>query len=393
MGQELVAWRNGRQVALLTKTQKGVNIEYASGVADGISLSLPVGTSLGEQLPFAWMRNILPTNEAVLHTLAKEHNVPNEPFSLLSKIGEDIAGDISLLPRNVTPLTSKGRLVQVRDEEIAFEISRIKASRVSKQISFGGRLSLGGAQSKFSLSQQNGNWYKTTVSVPSTHIFKPGNNQFPHIEAAESAAMELARLVGVRTAFGGVYSVSGETSYITERFDRFRYNGMIYRRQIEDLGQINSLLPNKMYHTNFKSMLFKLREVGLVENEVYELVKQVVFNVHIGNMDAHIKNYSLMKLETGLIVSPLYDSIPYMYYGKSVKSKLAMPIGGAEQPQQITMKNWVTWAESANLDVSLVSEIANVVVLGIREKVKSTFERWGLEDRFRRSVLFANSGL
>lgn len=396
MDESLIAWRNGQAVARFTKTAKGAKLEYAPGVEVGVSLSLPVGLDMGEEQAFNWLSNLLPTNPAVVHDIATRHGIGKDTFSLLSKVGEDVPGDVSLIPEGLSPQTMRTFMDVVSGGEIAEEISRIKALRTSTQISFGGRFSLGGAQSKFSLTERNGIWFRTTYHMPSTHIFKPGNERrFTQIEEAEAAAMNLAKVCGVRVAEGTRASFHGETSYVTKRFDRYLdSNGSVVRTQIEDLGQILGFKPMTSYISSTQRMLGKAVEVGLPKHELYVLAQQIIFNVHIGNLDAHVRNYSLMRTHNGIIASPLYDSIPLVRYGpKEVGSSLAMTINGKKLPWEITMKDWFDWSVSSGLDPENVLSVVEATVGGIQNNVAHVFRDWNLEDTFRRAVLRSCRGL
>lgn len=62
-----------------------------------------------------------------------------------------------------------------------------------------------------------------------------------------------------------------------------------------------------------------------------EFVRQLAFNVAIGNADAHAKNYSVLLAGSQVRLAPLYDSLPTYLYPK-YDARLAMSIDGAQHP-------------------------------------------------------------
>ncbi len=63
--------------------------------------------------------------------------------------------------------------------------------------------------------------------------------------------------------------------------------------------------------------------------EILRLLDAAIFNLIIGNADAHAKNFSLLHNDGTIVLAPLYDLLSTMIYpGICHVPKLAMKIGG-----------------------------------------------------------------
>jgi serine/threonine-protein kinase HipA len=65
----------------------------------------------------------------------------------------------------------------------------------------------------------------------------------------------------------------------------------------------------------------------------------LVFNVLIGNCDAHGKNYSLLYDSRAPSLAPLYDLVSTAVYGE-LTSRLAMSIDGAKHLAEVDLLAW-----------------------------------------------------
>lgn len=379
-------------VGLFTRVEGGVSFQYANSNTAPLSFSLPNGVDLGIEKPKNWLENLLPTRAEVLNELAAHHGIKKSKFELLKKLGRDVAGDVVLIPEDYN--ASEGSAVLVSQEGIASQIRRIKSGFGSALPPFGERMSLAGAQAKFSLVANGTDWYTSTLMMPSTHIFKPGPNELSNIEGAEAATLSLANISGVSAARATVLEFDGATTYATERFDRYTLGGRVMRMGMEDINQALGRRHGELYRTSFKGILNQLRDFGAPEEILFEWQKQLVFNVHIGNYDAHTKNYSIMQTPQGYRMSPLYDSIPLIQYHPRVsKDGLAMPINGKRFSPDITLSDWQMHASACGFSPYKFEMMVKKVVHSIRTNYDQTFSRYGIADEFRQSVMSASQGI
>lgn len=390
MVTELFAWRDGKVVARFEKVQTGVYFEYAPGVQEPISLSLPVGRDVGHDVPGAWLQNLLPDKKSVWSQISKQRGVDKKSiFDLLNAIGEDLPGSVSLLEPGRNPVNSgTTRFVKVSTDEIEDAIYESKNSRRSPIIRFGSRLSLAGVQDKFSLSFINGEWYESTTTLPSTHIFKPGADHLIELEAAEAYTQTLAKAVGIRAAEGRKVDFGDESTYITTRFDRcLNPKTGINRVHMEDLSQVMGIGPGSKYNMGLKGIFDRLRYSGMHESELNVLASQMVYNVLVGNADAHSKNYSVL-LSGGVIqAAPLYDCVPVSHYAPEISDSLAMAINGKRLYTSVTAEDWSTWSVTMGLDVNFVMSCLETLKSRIKESAYSVGKQVGVSDELIKSVL------
>lgn len=178
------------------------------------------------------------------------------------------------------------------------------------------RLSISGVQLKYSLRREN----KELVMTPKAgeYIIKPvlASTQLAAIKDSpenEHLTMQIARqLFRLRTAANGIIHFSdGEPAYITRRFD-LKSDQTKYQQ--EDFAQLlnrTSALhgQNYKYDATYEEIGTLIRKyVPAALPALEELFRLVVFNYVVGNGDAHLKNFSLMQLQTGEYrLTPAYD--------------------------------------------------------------------------------------
>jgi len=149
---------------------------------------------------------------------------------------------------------------------------------------------------------------------------------------------------------------------MVRRFDRQLHSSRKYWLRLvqEDFCQALRIPPEFKYETEGGPSLaacFELVRSHSVSagKDVLSLLNWVVFNVLIGNSDAHGKNLSLLLLPEGPRLSPFYDLLStriYTHYG--LTSDLAMKIGGESNPDAVQKKNWEMFAEEIGVKPGLV---------------------------------------
>lgn len=108
---KLVTWMNNQRVGELTKLANGAHtFKYApewlaSRYARPLSLSLPLQRgNITSDAVFNFFDNLLPDSPIVRDRIVKRYHAKSrQPFDLLSEIGRDSVGAVTLLPENETP--------------------------------------------------------------------------------------------------------------------------------------------------------------------------------------------------------------------------------------------------------------------------------------------------
>lgn len=379
--RELYAWFGSRLVGVFEDTGgAGARFSYDPAYADDpqatpLSLSLPLdGTGTGAAA-YAYLDNLLPDNPDVRARWARERGLDgDDPFTLLSSYGSDVAGAVTL-SACADPLEQEPQvLVEATDDDIAARIATLgRETTAWLDPRARARMSLAGSQGKFSLTRVRDRWFWPTDTTPSTHIFKPPSLQHRNIDLFEHLALVLAREVGLVASRSSRDFIRGQSTFIVERWDR--YDGA--RLHAEDLNQALGNRTGEKYNSGKAGAPVVARLLGGYGLE-YQFVRQLAFNAALGNADAHAKNYSILLSGPQVALAPLYDALP-VYFWPKYDTALAMPIGSARFPADMTEPNWREFAAQAGLDPDRVCQEAFTVISDVADHYEAVFAAGGTD--------------
>lgn len=350
-----VYWDN-RQVGKLERNEEGTMLfSYdAAWLADAnarpISQSLPKQGGLfsrAQSRPF--FAGLLP-DETQREAAARAAGVSRQnDFALLDALGGDVAGALTILPEGQDlPHVSNEQpqaLTDTKLEAILQELPRRPFLLGEEGI----RMSLAGAQPKIPVLLVGGQPALPPPGQPTTHIIKPANERFEGMVDNEAFAMRLASACGIETAAVEARR-AGSTAYLlVERFDRDVSGEQVRRIHQEDFCQALGIAPETKYAIeggpSFSECFKLVREVCTSPApHVLRLLDAAIFNVVIGNADAHGKNFSLLYRPDETVLTPLYDLMSTALYPE-VATRFAMPIGRQNQFEKIDNKAWLKFAE------------------------------------------------
>lgn len=182
-----------------------------------------------------------------------------------------------------------------------------------------GRISLSGAQSKYSVVIRNGQFQLTEEGEQGTHILKPAITDFEHCAdspANEHLTMQIAaQIFHIETAANALcFFKNGDAAYITRRYD-IALGGT--RIQQEDFASLGGISKDR-YGSDYKYSALSYEDIGqLIKRFIpawkIEMVKYydlILFNFLFSNGDAHLKNFSVLKNTAGdYKLAPAYDLI------------------------------------------------------------------------------------
>jgi len=308
----------------------------------------------------AFFAGLLPEEES-RQLVAKAFGVSaRNDFALLSKIGGECAGAVSVMARGEKPGDadqnySSLSLVQL---EKKFEKLPLRPLLAGEQ---GMRLSLAGAQGKLAVMIQDGEYFLTLNGAPSSHILKPESPHYSGLVRNESFCMSLAKKIGLDVADVSI-GRAGEIPFLeVTRFDRkWDVEGHLERIHQEDFCQAMGIAPEMKYQQeggpNLKQCFALVREISSMPGvDLLRLFDAVVFNHLIGNNDAHGKNFSFLYHETGARLAPLYDLVCTRAY-PDLSDEMAMKIGGERKPSRLRQRNWEKFYEDAGLSPAAASK-------------------------------------
>lgn len=279
-------------------------------------------------------------------------------FAMLEQIGGECAGAISFLPEDAEILEDGDRYRDIADTELA-KILRELPRRPLMAGEDGIRLSLAGVQDKIAVRLDKEKFSIPRGSAPSSHILKPAIDTYEGVVFNEAFCMALASACGLHAAPAVIGQVEGIDYLLVERYDRARDDGQnIQRLHQEDFCQALGVPSEIKYQSEGGPSLadcFNLiREVSSAPaNDLIALLDAVIFNLLIGNHDAHAKNFSLLYMPNGTIhLAPLYDLVCTVQYPE-LTDKMAMKIGGEAKSALIYPRHIERFAADAGLAAAL----------------------------------------
>ena len=87
------------------------------------------------------------------------------------------------------------------------------------------------------------------------------------------------------------------------------------------------------------------------------LLRWTIFQVLIGNTDAHAKNLSFMSTHAGLSLAPAYDLLcGRAFSAKHIDQTYAMAIGDAFEPEAVSAYEWAVLCVQAKLNPNQVKK-------------------------------------
>lgn len=212
----------------------------------------------------------------------------------------------------------------------ALELDREKLNQLA-QIRVNERLALTGVQPKISLSLNNedGNKQLTLVGLWGDYILKPQSTDFAFMPEVEDLTMHLAKLFKIDTAPHTLIRTStGELAYITKRFDRA--NGK--KLHVEDLCQLSELLTEQKYKSSYERVGKIIKQYATNSGlDAIKYFRLVLFSFLTGNNDMHLKNFTLMHTDRGILFSPAYDLLNVNLIYPDDKEDLALTLCGRKR--------------------------------------------------------------
>ncbi|VAW06101.1 Toxin HigB / Protein kinase domain of HipA [hydrothermal vent metagenome] len=306
-------------------------------------------------------------------------------YAMLEQIGGECAGAVTFIPAGRALPDHDYRYRQLSDgalAEILRELPRRPLMAGTEDI----RLSLAGAQDKIAVYVSGDNISLPLGGAPSTHILKPAIERFEGVVFNEAVCMKLALAAGLPTAEVEFRQVEGIDYLLVKRYDRQKRmipGGSISYERLhqEDFCQALGIASEIKYQSeggpSLKQCFALLRDVSRVPIiDLQRLLDAVIFNVLVGNHDAHGKNFSFTcgegTITTGrdIRLAPLYDLVSTVYYPE-LTPKMAMRIGGESRSDKLRARNFEKLADEANLAkpmvIQRVPELARTILETIDE--------------------------
>ncbi len=354
----LEVFLHGRLAGVLRRKSNG-NLQFRyddSYIESGglpLSLNLPLqAKAFPHRACLAFFGNLLPEEDVRTQiALATGISAAND-YGLLERFGGDVAGAVTLLPADGGDAEPQGDSLEILsprrlDEVLTALPQRPLAADEDGEV----RLSLAGAQSKLPVVETDAGFALPHGSGrPTTHILKPEPRRFPGLVANELFCMRLAADAGLEVAaVDRGETESGLPFLIVSRYDRDLTQEPIRRLHQEDFCQALGKLYIEKYQQeggpSFGQAMELIDDVSSAPaRDRQQLWLALVFNLLIGNCDAHGKNYSLLYDSPAPSLAPLYDLVSTAAYDELTK-RLAMSVDGATKLDEVGIGAWRKLAE------------------------------------------------
>ena len=355
MASSLFIYMNGYEVGEYIRRSGGVHelVYHDSWLglkgALPLSLSLPLtDKSHKGDVVYNYFDNMLPDSMDIRNRIqAKFGAKTNQPFDLLSCIGNDCVGAIQLTSGRTALDVKKIEGIPLNESEIAEELRNYKALPLgmSKDREF--RISIAGVQEKTALLMQEGQWRRPVGTTPTTHILKLPIGRIDHagIDLSDSTenewlCLEILRSFGLPVAVATIEKFENIKVLVVERFDRKfaedKSSGQtictataarrvapkdgrndkswIIRHPVEDMCQASGIAPALKYENEGGPGITKIMEVLRSslrpENDRFQFMRTVFLFWLLGAVDGHAKNFSIFLHQGGRFeLTPVYDVI------------------------------------------------------------------------------------
>jgi len=352
-------------------------------ITPSIPLQKPVILDSGTTRPVQqFFDNLLPEENA-RKLLAREVKVDHEDsFALLSASGIESAGALTLLPEHVnfpdpsaTPITFA---------ELNSRIKNLPRALLNSRQS--SRMSVAGAQHKMLIIKQGNELFEGNEGTPSTHILKPDHSepdQYWQTTCNEWFIMKLAGRLGIDVPNVELI-YTPEPVYLVKRFDRAGNYPNQERKHIIDSCQLLSYSRHSKYLAStvetYQEILNNVRPKASTAIKLYQWV---IYNLLVGNGDAHLKNISFYYENGFAQITPFYDLLSTIIYvpdgAKPLEEALSVPINDKKRfcdatkadvlafakmlgiPNAIAIKQLTYFIENIDIEFSnLYQEVENM---------------------------------
>ncbi|WP_064609855.1 type II toxin-antitoxin system HipA family toxin [Photobacterium sp. J15] len=372
--------------------------------ARALSLSLPLQyDKITSDSVINYFDNLLPDlPEVRAKIVARHHADSTQAFDLLSMIGRDSVGAITLLPPDAIQDVKKLEYEELSEERLerilSAYMSNAPLGMLEDDDEF--RISVAGAQEKTALLRIGQTWCVPHGSTPTTHIIKLpiGEIRQPHatLDMKDSVeneflCIELARELGFKVPEVEIVRAGKMKAIAVERFDRrwAKDSSWLIRLPQEDICQAQGKPSALKYESDggasIKEIMALLMGSSNALQDRDDFMRFQVFQWIVGATDGHAKNFSIYLEQGGAYrLTPFYDILSaYPIVGGSGlnirKLKLAMGLkaskGKKYQIDKIYARHFIATASDVGFSKERMSEILDDFVVALPAAIERLDKR------------------
>jgi serine/threonine-protein kinase HipA len=351
-----------------------------------ISLSLPLEGLLTTSASHHFFANLLPEANVRQQICQSLKISPSNDFELLKAIGGDCAGALTISPfTEPEPKHSSPDYEPVTEDQLGqWSVGAPNAfPAVTGQNEV--RLSLAGAQDKLPVHVQGDQILIPRGNTPSTHLLKFASLHYSHLPENETFVSLLASEVGLPVVDVGIRRTPRASVALIRRYDRAFVDGEYIRLHQEDFCQSLGISAMQKYEREGGPSLKQCAEIirrhtAFPLLDLQHLLQWALFNLLVGNADAHGKNLSLLYDASGSpCLAPFYDLVCTRNY-KRISREMAMNLGGAWDPDLVTTRHLDALASDLSFRGRVVCVAADTLVDKLSAAIPKTIESY--EERF-----------
>jgi serine/threonine-protein kinase HipA len=391
MDRQLNAWINHTLIGTLTEhnglwsfayTQQWLRQPGAYPLCPGLPLQDGPHSDGASMRPVQWYFDNLLPEEGQRQLIARAARTSvADAFGLLTHFGAESAGSVTLLRQGQQP--APGELRPLPDETLSQRIREMPRVPLAEQAAK--RMSLAGAQHKMAIIFDGEQLLEPTGNMPSTHILKPDHPDmnYAHSVINEWFVMTLAKRMGLQVPEVTRRYVP-QPVYLISRFDRRQTPKGWERLHCIDACQLLGLDRAYKYDQGSVQRLLDISKMCSIPAKArLELFRWLVFNILVGNGDAHLKNLSFWVTAKGVSLSPFYDLLSTAVYttrafdqdGWPEQVRMAWPIGEEDRITHLNRTNLVAAAESMGIKASAALASIDKITSGIQSTANQLLEQ------------------
>lgn len=203
----------------------------------------------------------------------------------------------------------------------------------------------------------------------SSHILKPDNESFPGMVFNEAFCLSLASSVGIDVPHHEIYSVGNHHCLLIKRYDRLYDEAKILRIHQEDFCQALGFISSMKYQNEggpgfkkiFSLIASRLNNAIIAKQQT---ISWLLFNLIIGNADAHAKNISILLGNDYVKLAPFYDLVSTGIYPELIQ-KMAMKYGGEYSLNKIASRH----LDKLSQEIEVTPRLIKNKIFEIAEKI------------------------
>ncbi len=332
-----------------------------------ISPNIPFNKEIDSSSIKTFLQNLIPEGKGLEDIVAFRHISKNNVFAIIKMIGYDTSGALMFGDEFVN--SDKAIFREIATDELSKRVKEIEEVSIAiwdkKE-----RLSLAGVQEKLPIIIKDSKIGLGDGLLASTHIMKFQTKKHNHIVINELFCMSLAKRIGLNVADVELKRIGSQLMLLVKRFDRVYTQDRVTRIHVIDGCQMLNLAPSYKYERNYGSSrdvkdirdgasfskLFGSANLCEVPAKAkLEMLQWAIFNLIIGNSDAHAKNFSFFVDKQGVRPTPFYDMLCILMYD-GIEHDLAMAYGDEFNSSEIKAYQLREFAEDIDINYKLVSK-------------------------------------